>query len=306
MSPRKLITHNGSFHADDIFAAATLSLYLESRGEPYEIIRTRDPKIIEEGDFVFDVGGVYNADNNRFDHHQTGGAGRRTLYEGGENGIEYASFGLVWKKFGNMLCGSEKATERVDKKLVAPIDANDNGIDLVSVVPENKDQVFPYSIQNAIFSMYPTWQENDRSDEVFLNLVKVAREILAREITHAKDFLLAQEIVSDIYNNTKDKRIIVLDNNYPYQETLQDFKEPLFVVYPRKTDGSWGVKCVTKELRSFENKKNLPAQWGGLYDTELQNITGVSDAVFCHKGLFMAVAKSKEGGVKLAELALKD
>ncbi len=43
---------------------------------------------------------------------------------------------------------------------------------------------------------------------------------------------------------------------------------------------------------------------GGLRDEELQKITGVEDAVFCHKGLFLAVSKSKEGAVKLAELAL--
>ena len=39
-------------------------------------------------------------------------------------------------------------------------------------------------------------------------------------------------------------------------------------------------------------------------DETLQKVTGVEDAVFCHKGLFLAVAKSKEGAIKLAELAL--
>jgi len=36
----------------------------------------------------------------------------------------------------------------------------------------------------------------------------------------------------------------------------------------------------------------------------LQKITGVSDAFFCHKGLFLAVTGSKESAIKLAELAL--
>lgn len=52
-----LVTHDGTFHADDIFACATLSLYLKNN---IKIIRTRDPKIIEKGDYVFDVGGVYD------------------------------------------------------------------------------------------------------------------------------------------------------------------------------------------------------------------------------------------------------
>ena len=72
---KKLVTHNGSFHSDDIFAAATLIIYLEKRGEKYEIIRTRDQEIIKTGDYVFDVGGVYDEATNRFDHHQKGGGG---------------------------------------------------------------------------------------------------------------------------------------------------------------------------------------------------------------------------------------
>jgi uncharacterized UPF0160 family protein len=41
-----------------------------------------------------------------------------------------------------------------------------------------------------------------------------------------------------------------------------------------------------------------------LKDEELQKISGVSDATFCHRGLFLAGAKSKEGAIKLAEIAL--
>src|ERR1035437_8212255 len=99
----KLITHNGSFHTDDILACATLCLMLEKKGEEFEIIRTRDEEIIKTGDYVFDIGYIYNPDLNRFDHHQSGGAGKR------ENDIEYSSFGLVWNKFGVELCADKKA-----------------------------------------------------------------------------------------------------------------------------------------------------------------------------------------------------
>ena len=168
---KKLITHNGSFHSDDIFAAATLSLLLEKNGESFEIIRTRDSEIIKKGDYVFDVGGVYDEKNNRFDHHQIGGAGKH------ENGIEYSSFGLVWKKFGLELTGSEKAAELIDKRLVAPIDASDNGFDLV----ESKHEIFPYFIQDFFLAMNPTWREIDLSkDEMFLKCVEIAKNILTR------------------------------------------------------------------------------------------------------------------------------
>jgi len=49
----------------------------------------------------------------------------------------------------------------------------------------------------------------------------------------------------------------------------------------------------------------LPAEWAGLRDAELARVTGVADAVFCHRNRFMAVARTKEGAVALAKLALK-
>lgn len=296
----KLVTHNGSFHADDIFAAATLSLYLNKIGQRFEITRTRDQKIIDGGDYVFDIGGVYEENLNRFDHHQTGGAGKR------DNSIEYASFGLVWKKFGLEICGSQKSFDIIDKKLVAPIDAGDNGFNLV----ENKYEVSPYLIQHLFSGMGLTWREKPesrKSDAIFLQCVEIAKGVLSREIIQAQDGVLAEDLVVLIYKNSQDKRIIILDKNYPFTHTLQGFTEPLFVVYPREdneTCETWGVKAVRENPQTFKNRKNFPSSWAGLRGGDLQNVTGVPDAVFCHRGLFMAVAKSKEGAIKLAELAL--
>jgi len=291
----KLATHNGSFHTDDVFAAACLSIYLEKRGETFNIIRTRDEEITKNADYVFDVGGIYDELKNRFDHHQVGGAGKR------ENGIEYSSFGLVWKKIGLELCENKKAADIVEKKLVMPVDSADNGFDLIT----NNYEVSPYFIQQAFFSMVPTWrEENITKDEMFFKSVEIAKQILVREIIHAKDAIVAEKLVIDIYHNTQDKRIIVLDKNYPFEHILCNFSEPLFVIYPRSNDNTWGVKAVRNDPKTFKNRKDLPQSWGGLRDEELQKVTGVGDAVFCHRGLFMAVAKSKEGAMKLAKLAL--
>ncbi len=293
---KKLVTHNGSFHADDIFAAATLSIMLEKKGETFEIIRTRDEEIINSGDYVFDVGGIYDAENNRFDHHQVGGAGKR------ENGIEYASFGLVWKKYGKELCGDNESNKIIESRLVNPIDAADNGLDLV----ENTHEISPYYIQHFFHSMRPTWREtNLGNDEMFQKCVLIAREILSREIIHAKDSVLAKQNVISIYENTNNKKIIILDKNYPWEYVLSNFSEPIYVIYPRATDNYWGVACVRNDPKSFENRKDFPASWAGLRDEELQKVTGVPDAIFCHRGLFLAVAKSKEGAIKLAEIALQ-
>ena len=305
---KKLITHDGSFHADDVFACATITLFLEKNNETFEVIRTRDEKTIKTGDYVFDIGGVCEPEQNRFDHHQIGGAGKRPTYPldnsgaGGNNGIEYAACGLVWKKFGVELCGSKASAEVIDERLFAPIDAGDNGFDLV----ENKYTVTPYYIQHFISAMRPTWQEENLSeDEMFLKCVEVAKIILTREIIQAHDSLLAEEIIGTVYQNTVDKRIIVLDKHYPYEDILNNFPEPLFAIFPRNTDNFWGVKAVKENPKTFVNRKNFPKAWAGLRDEELQNVSGVADAIFCHRGLFMAVAKTKAGAIKLAQIAVE-
>ncbi|MDO8659700.1 MAG: MYG1 family protein [Candidatus Parcubacteria bacterium] len=291
---KKLVTHNGSFHADDVFATATLGLYLEKKGEVFEVIRTRDEELINNADYVFDVGGIYDEEKKRFDHHQIGGAGKRN------NGIEYSSFGLIWKKFGIDICENKKVVDAVDKKLVAPIDAGDNGMNLV----ENKNEVSPYLLQYFCSAMHPTWREEDlNKDEMFLKSVEIAKIILSREIIQSKDAIMVEDKVIDIYNNSQDKRIIILDKNYPYGEILSNFSEPLFVIYPRE-DGFYTVKAIRNDMNSFKNRKDLPSSWAGLRDEELQKITGVEDVVFCHRGLFITVAKTKEGAIELAKKAL--
>ncbi|MBP9711482.1 MAG: MYG1 family protein [Candidatus Pacebacteria bacterium] len=293
---KKLVTHNGSFHTDDIFAAAALSLLLEKRGETFEIIRSRDESIIASGDYVFDVGGIYDQEKNRFDHHQLGGAGQR------ENSIKYSSFGLVWKKFGVELCGSNKVADMIDFKVACPIDSWDNGIDIV----KNTSSVAPYLMQHVFFAFYPTWREEDQDrDAIFPKCVDIAKMILSREIIQASDMMLALDKLTAIYQKTKDKRIIVLDDNYPFEFFLHNFSEPLYAIYPRKTDGTWGVKAIRSDIKTFQNRKDLPKSWGGLKGEEFQKVTGVSDAIFCHNALYLCGAQSKEGAIKLAQIALE-
>jgi len=292
----KLVTHNGSFHADDIFATAALSILFERKGQPFEVTRSRDMEVIQKADYVYDVGGIYDEATNRFDHHQKGGAGRN------EYNIEYSSFGLVWKKFGEEICESKEVAEIINKKLVSPVDAHDNGMDLV----DNKYEVAPYNIQYFFYSMVPTWREEEEGisfDENFMQSVNIAKKILLREIVQAKDLVFAENSIKKIYEDTKDKRVLVFDKNYPSAEILHTFPETLFVIYPR-IDSSWGVKAVRSDIRTFKNRKDFPEAWGALVNEELQKVTGVNDAVFCHRALFLAVAKSKEGALKLAELAL--
>ena len=293
----KLVTHDGSFHADDIFAAAALSIMLSNKGETFEIIRTRDQKIINNADYVFDLGRIYKENLNRFDHHQTGGAGER-------EGIPYSSFGLVWKKFGGEITGNKKITDIIERKLVMPVDVNDNGVDLYK---NNFPNIFPYTLQDVFAIFSPTAFEDLDKNKQFMEALAWAKEILQREIKKAKDQIEIAKIIRNFFKKTKDKKLIIIDkpkvSRFEIWDALQNFLEPLFVVYGDKED--WSIVAMRKEKNSFGSRKNFPISWGGLSYKDLQKITGVSNAVFCHRALFMAVAKSKEGAVKLAQLAIE-
>jgi uncharacterized UPF0160 family protein len=295
MNKISIITHNEKFHPDDVFAVATLLIYLKDKD--VEIIRTRDEEKIKEGDFVVDVGGSHDELNNIFDHHQIGGAGERV------NGIPYASFGLVWKKFGKHVCGSEDIAESIDAKLVQVIDAYDNGVTLFKPLIED---VEPYLINNLIFSFLPTWKESPEAfDTNFLEAVNTTKALLEREIKRSQAKAEAATLVANCYTEAEDKRIIVLDQYFPWQDVIVEFTEPLFVVYPRTNEQKWNVSAVpVKKGQTFENRKDLPREWGGLRDGELAEVTGVPDAIFCHTKLFLAVAGSKEGALALAKLAI--
>lgn len=293
MKKLTLITHDGTFHTDDVFACATLSLVFTDR--EIEILRTRDEHDIARGDIVFDVGGVYDPANGRFDHHQKGGAGVR------DNGIPYASFGLVWKEYGHMVAGSVENAAFIDEQLVQGIDGADTGaVDRVA-----DKGVYVYSIIDTITAFRPTWEEDKSLFDAFTEAVSFARMIIGRLVQHATSFKNAEHLLERAYQQAPDKQIIDIGIEYPgWYEVMARYPEPLFVVHQR-TDGKWSVKAVRQNPAEFPVRKKLPASWLGLRDHELAQVSKVLDAVFCHNEGFIAVARTREGALALAKNAVE-
>lgn len=289
-----IVTHNGSFHADDVFSVAALTLLFNGRKQSFDVVRSRDPKVAESGDIVLDVGGVYDESNLRFDHHQIGGAGARP------NGIPFAAFGLIWKKFGEEISGDKKVAEWLDKKLVQYIDAGDNGAG--ELKPYAAD-VFPYTIEQSVCIFNLGWTDETKDgDSRFFEAVNFAAGVLEREIKTTKELVEGEKFVVQAYASASDKRLIILDKNYPWQEVLNRYSEPLYVVEP--ANSGWHAEAVRDNPTSFVNRKNFPAAWAGRRDAELAAITGISDAVFCPNACFVVFAKSKEGAIALAKMAI--
>lgn len=108
---KRIGTHNGSFHCDEALACNLLRR--TSQYSDAEIVRTRDPKILDTLDIVVDVGGVYDLEKRRFDHHQREFQGTfdDDTSEGDGKGrnrftkIRLSSAGLVYKCFGKEVIG---------------------------------------------------------------------------------------------------------------------------------------------------------------------------------------------------------
>ena len=289
-----IATHDGSFHADEVFAIAALRLL----GEPIDVLRTRDRETLARADLRVDVGFRHDPSTGDFDHHQRDFDGVR------ENGIRYASFGLIWRQFGVRVCdGDPEVADAVDISLVQGVDANDTGQQLSESLVEG---VYPLTVNGVIGGFNGRWDEDLAPEQERLRFdeaVDLARGIIAREVLSAASGRRSARIVEDAIAAATDPRLIEISVNAPWKQVLVPAApEALYIIYPKRQ--GFGLEAVPRELGSFENRRDLPADWGGREGADLVAVTGVPDALFCHAKRFLAVASSRDGIEQLARLAL--
>jgi uncharacterized UPF0160 family protein len=290
---KTIITHSGNFHADDVCAVATLQLYYGT--ENIQVIRTRDVAIIQTGDIVLDVGGVYDPERGRFDHHQAGAPVR-------ENGIPYAAFGLIWREYGEKVCGSSEVAEHIENLLVQSVDAGDNAVSLYTPI---YSEIHPFEFYQVISSYMPASDEDADKDMAFLEAAAWARGLLERLIEQAKLRLEAEAVVAKLYHESRDTTVLVSDKPINVRFAIK-YSDILFIVSPRTNDlrGHWKVTAVPKNYDTFATRMPFPQAWQSLRDVELQQVSGIHDAVFCHKTGYLCVVGSKESALKVVEMML--
>lgn len=267
----KAYTHGGKFHADDVFSAALL-LYINP-----EIVISRGNKVPEDFDgIVFDIG------RGRYDHHQKDSRVR-------ENGVPYAAFGLLWEVLGKEILGEELA-EKLDESFIQPLDINDN--------TGEKNE-----LATLIGNFNPPWDAKGGSDEAFFQAVSVAGMILENKFERYRGNARADQRVEQVLeeHNPKD-RILVLPEFIPCQKAL-DETEIAFVIFPSNRGGY----CIQPQKReySMNYKCSFPSQWLGLEGEELVKETGLSSAVFCHKGGFLMTVGELEDAKAACKKALE-
>lgn len=300
----RIAVHNGTYHTDDVFALAITVLWAHGRNYDCNMVRTRDESDLIGSQVVLDVGGMYDPEHHRLDHHQP------SFIEKRPNGIGYASAGLAWKHYGPELCGNDLAAwQIVDDTLIAGIDAGDVGVNLVQSI--HPSGIMTPALFQLVSLSQPTWREEQANparamNDAFWRIYETAKQVVIRAVTHARDYVLAEQKVIESYNNAVDKRIIIMDFEYPaWLDTLSRFPEPLYFLYIR-SDGAWGSKCVrVNGSKSFEVRKPFPSAWAGKQGEELQKLTGVPDARFVHRGRFLAGAASQQGLMTLVQKSIE-
>lgn len=287
----KIVTHDGRFHTDEVFAIAILKMVYPNA----KIVRTRKKEEFAKADFRIDVGDRYNPKKGDFDHHQIGFNEKR------KNNIPYASAGLVWKNFGEELSESKFILNYIDKKLIQYIDALDSGFQVVL-----KQITSPYGIGDVTKSFLPI-KNRDKKDyeKKFLEALDFAINLLKREIEIAKLIESSKKTFEEAVKKAKDKEYIVLEDNVFWREFIEDYPNLKFVI-EKNSSGLWNLFTIRIDKTSFKDRKSLPAKWAGLEKEDLFKITGIENIIFCHKNRFLVVAETKESAIKLAELALKE
>lgn len=287
-----LITHAGTFHADDVFATAFLTKIIDN---PVLYRINNYSNDIKTDAIVYDIGG------GEFDHHQINAKVR-------EENFKYSSIGLLFEKFGEKYIRTlvddniEEIVCEIEKNLIKQIDAIDNGI-------------FPYieceynvTLLSDIISLFnPTWDDKTDRDELFLNAVKLAEFIFDREVNKIISKIKARDKVIEAIKEN-DGSILYLEEFMPFKDFILESTNPKaldikFVIFP-SIRGGFTVHTVPTSKLIREPRLRFPVSISGLRDEELRNKTGIKTATFVHADGFIGAAETLEDAFLLANYAL--
>jgi uncharacterized UPF0160 family protein len=314
-----IATHSGSFHADDVFGVGILMGVFPS----HTLIRTRKQELIETADFVVDVGGTWDAATGRFDHHQRGFDGARPAHEvDGKTipGVGYASAGLVWTAHGTAYVKTWARAQghTLDDAAVQDIvrSIDHSLVQYLDIVDTGQGDVSPgiFGLSSLIAQLNTHWMEEkgmgqdtkaQLQETRFREAIAITRKFLDHAISKKVAQISAVDTVRAAPRLVGGRVLHLQEGGMPWTRVVVDeMPEVMFVIYPDSDGDQYQIKTVPVEPGSFTARMDLPTSWAGLRNEELAAVTGVADSVFCHLNLFIGGARSFEGALKLAELAL--
>lgn len=320
-----IATHDGTFHADETTACAILSYLFDN----VSVIRSRDPDVLESGDIVIDVSNIN--DEKHFDHHSKD----FTLCR--DNGIKYATAGLMWKKYGmdylRKVAKSElefhpsekvlqKAFERIDLEMMTMIDLNDNGqltgyADSVADAQTEREKEIVNNL-NVLYQSTPdipyivammnqpknTAQEQDKA---FGAVVKMLKTIILNASVNA---ISTESGIAKVIEAYQGGELLIIHERLPWTQAVLSnpdvFKNCLLAMYPDR-NMRWRVQSLpVSKAQRFKNRLSAPVAWRGLNDEDLDRATGLKNMTFIHKSGFTGGANNHDDCRELADLWLKE
>uniref|UniRef100_A0A8C6T643 Chromosome 12 open reading frame 10 n=1 Tax=Neogobius melanostomus TaxID=47308 RepID=A0A8C6T643_9GOBI len=275
MSVRKIGTHNGTFHCDEVLACFFLRQLPEYKNA--EIVRTRDPAKLAECDIVVDVGGKFDPKTHRYDHHQrTFSESYHSLCPEKPWVTKLSSAGLVYLHFGRRLLSQLTQLKEDDQQLEVLYDKEGFKKALALVGEEFLDRLDFYK---------SSW-------------------LPARAVV--------QEAVKQRHKVDPSGEVMMFSQGgCPWKEHLFALEKELqvetpikFILYPDQ-NGHWRIQCVPAGLNTFQNRVSLLEEWRGIRDEALSELSGIKECIFVHAAGFIGGNKTQEGALEMARRTLQ-
>uniref|UniRef100_A0A224XSQ5 Putative metal-binding protein n=1 Tax=Panstrongylus lignarius TaxID=156445 RepID=A0A224XSQ5_9HEMI len=309
-------THNGVFHCDEVLGCVMLKILHPNA----KIVRTRDEDKLAKCDIVIDVGGIYDPEKLRFDHHQRGFSHTvSTIIPGKKWTIKLSSAGLVYCHYGKDILQTlvdnlkerdiEKLFDRIYENFIQEIDAIDNGITICE--GEVKYNITT-NLSSRVKYLNKRWNQNDFDEEqAFCDAMDiVSKEFKDRIYYYVQDWLPARDIVlkaiQNRFNVHSSGDIVQLSQNCPWKGHFFDLEKELnlpssikFVLFDGGS-GMWRVQAVSLDESSFELRLPLLESWRGLREGELLQVSGIEGIRFVHASGFIGGCTTVQGALEMA------
>jgi uncharacterized UPF0160 family protein len=286
MIPRSFGTHDGSFHADEVSACSLLLLF--ECIDRDKIQRTRNPAQLELCDYVCDVGGLYDPAKKRFDHHQIN-------YQG-----SMSSAGMILLFLKNQKVISDSLYDYYNKGLIMGVDAHDNGVARLEPGISSFSQV--------VSNFLPI--EYDASVEEMNEAFFFAVEFVVGHLDRLRRRFFYTQTCEDLVKKAMiaTSEALIFDKALPWMENFfelgGDLHPAQFVIMP--AGKHWKLRGIPPTLSDrMKIRKPLPESWAGLQDKELQKVSGIPGAIFCHKGRFISIWETKDDVLKALHIAMQ-
>ncbi len=268
MEMKRMIVHNGKFHADDVMACALVrrvfpEVVIERVSEVTEEMR-QDPAAI-----IADIG------RGKFDHHQEDAVRRPcpldNKYVKTAVPVEFkaAACGLIFDEYRDRIFKTSYAANRFFRNYIRPIEIQDN-------VGKGRTQN-PLSM--AVIAFNVITQDEEKQMQAFMRAEHILEEIIDAEVTAEARELELEKTVRKHAESAEDG-ILILPTYMPWRKAVKGLGIR-YVVMPSRNE--YVLQTAGRSLpKSWLEKK--PA-----------------GCTFVHQGRFLSAFESEEAAIRAAK-----